>query len=110
MTLYKKSIGKPDEENEKENFKNVLNRELNIIENDILKIESSEYKWPLMALIWLKSLKKDIFITNESLEKSTIELEIKNSYEKLINIDPKRKGFYQDCIKNNALIFIKSFI
>ena len=67
-----------------------------------LEPDPSKCKWPLLTLARLYRLLLDL----PAADKAGLEQDIKDLFEQLIEVDPKRAGYYQDELAGRACIIL----
>lgn len=87
-----------------EDLRRVLVREISRMQQEHLDT-TTESKWPLLALARLKEAK--IHTLGEDTD-GTLAREVKEAYQKLISIDHRRKGYYEDAKEGKALVVLMS--
>jgi geranylgeranyl transferase type-2 subunit alpha len=98
--------GKPQEEEAAGAvLRNVLQREVQRFEEDHISAVP-DAKWPLLTVARLKEAQARLGLCEG--DAAALLEEVKGIYRRLMEIDPMRKGYYQDAVDGKAFVVVQA--
>jgi geranylgeranyl transferase type-2 subunit alpha len=84
----------------------VLTREIGRFTADHLSLDP-ESKWPLLMVARLKEAQARLGLCEPGVAEQLLE-EVGGIYRRLMDIDPMRKGYYQDAADGRAFVVVQA--
>jgi geranylgeranyl transferase type-2 subunit alpha len=98
--------GKPREEEEAGAvLRNVLQREVQRFEEDHIRAVP-DAKWPLLTVARLKEAQARLGLCDG--DPAALLEDVKGIYRRLMELDPMRKGYYQDAVDGKAFVVVQA--
>ncbi|KAG1679956.1 hypothetical protein FOA52_007020 [Chlamydomonas sp. UWO 241] len=101
------AIGTPEEGAQAEVLSAVLAREVQRLEDDHLSA-APDAKWPLLTVARLKEAQARLGLLAGGRSSDEVLAEAKGAYARLMELDPLRRGYYQDALDGKAFVVVQA--